>query len=154
MFWAWVQGLEKLSANANASAALCNERQWRPPRMIWQIFFSNKSTASWGGKCTGEDMWKDESWAIKGTTFLYAVSHLDANLGNMQAPILILSLVLIIRSNDALPNKIAALRSALLNGYEKDAKPDGQVTVQHGINLVDVSLCAHRGVSFFSNWGS
>ena len=44
-------------------------------------------------------------------------------------------------------NVIAALRNAILDGYEKGAKPDGQVTVKAGATITDFSLCAHREVS-------
>ena len=44
-------------------------------------------------------------------------------------------------------NVIAALRNALLDGYEKGTKPDGQVTVKAGATITDFSLCAHREVS-------
>ena len=46
-------------------------------------------------------------------------------------------------------NVIAALRNALLDGYEKGAKPDGQVTVKAGATITDFDLCAHREVSIF-----
>ena len=39
-----------------------------------------------------------------------------------------------------------ALRNAVLEGYEKDAKPDGQVTVQSGMTVTDFNLCAHKEV--------
>ena len=42
---------------------------------------------------------------------------------------------------------IAALRNAVLDGYEKGAKPDGQVTVKAGATITDFSLCSHREVS-------
>merc|ERR1711997_547071 len=41
---------------------------------------------------------------------------------------------------------IAALRSALLEGYEKDAKPDGKVTVKAGMQVTDLHLCPHKEV--------
>ena len=44
-------------------------------------------------------------------------------------------------------NVIAALRNALLEGYEKDAKPDGKVTVKAGLMITDISLCAHKEVN-------
>ena len=44
-------------------------------------------------------------------------------------------------------NVIAALRNALLEGYEKDAKPDGKVTVKAGLMITDFSLCAHKEVN-------
>ena len=44
-------------------------------------------------------------------------------------------------------NVIAALRNAILSGYEKGVKPDGQVTVKAGATLTDFSLCPHREVS-------
>ena len=39
-----------------------------------------------------------------------------------------------------------ALKWYLLNDYEKDVKPDGQVTVKYGVEVTDISLCAHKQV--------
>jgi len=41
---------------------------------------------------------------------------------------------------------VAALRNAVLEGYEKDAKPDGQVSVKSGMHILDFNLCAHKEV--------
>ena len=40
----------------------------------------------------------------------------------------------------------SALRDALLAGYNKDAKPDGQVEVKAGLSLTTLDLCPHRQV--------
>ncbi len=42
--------------------------------------------------------------------------------------------------------QIETLRRTLLSGYEKDAKPDGQVEVKFGIRLTGIDLCPHRQV--------
>ena len=46
---------------------------------------------------------------------------------------------------------ISALRQAILEGYEKDAKPDGKVTVKVGMDITDFSLCAHKEVNVCLN---
>jgi len=51
-------------------------------------------------------------------------------------------------------NVIAALRNALLDGYEKGAKPDGQVTVKAGATITDFSLCSHREVLTTTGWST
>ena len=46
-------------------------------------------------------------------------------------------------------SQISALHRALLDGYEKDAKPDGQVSVKFGIEIARINdLCAHKEVTF------
>ena len=40
----------------------------------------------------------------------------------------------------------SALIDALLKRYNKDAKPDGQVEVRIGLNLITLELCPHRQV--------
>jgi len=47
---------------------------------------------------------------------------------------------------------ISALRQAILEGYEKDAKPDGKVTVKVGMDITDFSLCAHKEVLTTTGW--
>merc|ERR1712241_1510057 len=47
---------------------------------------------------------------------------------------------------------ISALRQAILEGYEKDAKPDGKVTVKIGMDITDFSLCAHKEVLTTTGW--
>jgi len=51
-------------------------------------------------------------------------------------------------------NVIAALRNALLDGYEKGAKPDGQVVVKAGATVTDFSLCAHKEVLTTTGWST
>jgi len=46
----------------------------------------------------------------------------------------------------------AILRKALLDGYEKDAKPDGQVEVKVGVQVITAGLCAHRQVFKTTGW--
>ena len=47
-------------------------------------------------------------------------------------------------------SQISALHRALLDGYEKDAKPDGQISVKFGIEIARINdLCAHKEVIFF-----
>ena len=43
-------------------------------------------------------------------------------------------------------DRISALRNDLLNGYEKDANPDGQIEVKIGIRFLDMELCPHKQV--------
>ena len=45
-------------------------------------------------------------------------------------------------------SQIQAVRNAVLQGYEKDAKPDGKVDVKTGMKVTKFSLCAHKQVSF------
>jgi len=52
----------------------------------------------------------------------------------------------------AATNVIAALRNAVLEGYEKDAKPDGKVTVQAGATINDFNLCFHREALTTVGW--
>ena len=56
---------------------------------------------------------------------------------------------------DANPAKASDHTSALIrylfDNYEKDAKPDGQVTVKYGVHITDLSLCPHKQVSY-GNW--
>ena len=40
----------------------------------------------------------------------------------------------------------SAMQNALFAGYNKDAKPDGQVEVKAGIYLTNMDLCPHRQV--------
>ena len=42
---------------------------------------------------------------------------------------------------------VSALRNAVLEGYEKDAKPDGKVEVKSGMDVIDFDLCAHKEVN-------
>ena len=42
--------------------------------------------------------------------------------------------------------RTTALHDALLSGYSKDAKPDGQVQVKIGLSISSLDLCAHRQV--------
>ena len=43
-------------------------------------------------------------------------------------------------------SQIQAVRNAVLQGYEKDAKPDGKVDVKTGMKVTKFSLCAHKQV--------
>ena len=52
---------------------------------------------------------------------------------------------LIVRQSSGV-SQISALRDALLSGYNKDAKPDGQVEVKAGLSLTTMDLCAHKQV--------
>jgi len=49
-------------------------------------------------------------------------------------------------------NVIGALKNALLDGYEKDAKPDGKVTVKAGATITDFDLCAHKEALTTTGW--
>ena len=42
------------------------------------------------------------------------------------------------------PGQISSLRKALLDGYERDAKPDGTVEVKFGLSISGFDLCAKR----------
>ena len=55
-------------------------------------------------------------------------------------------LILLILDQSFGIEQTTALRRALLNGYEKDAKPDGKVEVKVGLSLTTLDLCAHRQV--------
>jgi len=50
-------------------------------------------------------------------------------------------------------SQISALHRALLDGYEKDAKPDGTVKVQFGLEIARINdLCAHKNVLDTQAW--
>ena len=40
----------------------------------------------------------------------------------------------------------ATLHKAVLNGYDKGAKPDGKIVVKFGMEILRVSLCPHKEV--------
>ena len=48
--------------------------------------------------------------------------------------------------------KIAALRNELLNGYEKDAKPEGKVDVKFGLRITHMDLCGHEQKLSWNGW--
>jgi len=48
--------------------------------------------------------------------------------------------------------RTTALHDALLSGYSKDAKPDGQVQVKIGLSISSLDLCAHRQVLSSAAW--
>ena len=41
---------------------------------------------------------------------------------------------------------VSALRNAILEGYERDAKPDGKVEVKTGMKVTKISLCPYKQV--------
>ena len=43
-------------------------------------------------------------------------------------------------------NVLSALRNEILQGYQKDAKPDGNVEVKAGMKITKISLCPHKQV--------
>jgi len=50
-------------------------------------------------------------------------------------------------------SQISSLHRALLDGYEKDAKPDGQVSVKFGMEIARINgLCAHKEVLDTQAW--
>lgn len=57
----------------------------------------------------------------------------------------ILGLILTVRQSLGI-EQTTALRSALLAGYEKDAKPDGKVETKVGLRVTTLDLCPHRQV--------
>ena len=45
-------------------------------------------------------------------------------------------------------NSISTLKKTLLDGYEKDVKPDGKIVTKFGMEILSVSLCPHKKVLF------
>ena len=46
-------------------------------------------------------------------------------------------------------NQVSVLKNGLLSGYDKTAKPKGQVEVTVGLNALNLDLCAHKQVCHF-----
>ena len=43
-------------------------------------------------------------------------------------------------------NPMSILKKTLLDGYEKDAKPDGKIVTKFGMEILSVSLCPYKKV--------
>ena len=42
--------------------------------------------------------------------------------------------------------QLSTLHKVVLDGYDKGAKPDGQIEVKFGMEILRVSLCPHKEV--------
>ncbi len=59
-------------------------------------------------------------------------------------------LVSLVQLGQAL-SKLSALRQSLFLGYDKLVKPDDQVTVHFGVNLLNLDICPHKQVWHLHN---
>ena len=97
-----------------------------------------------------EICWKQSLKQIHKRDFSFAAQHLlFVFLKGSKMKILIFSILALAQiCSCRKASQIQAVRNAVLQGYEKDAKPDGKVDVKTGMKVTKFSLCAHKQVCF------
>ena len=82
---------------------------------------------------------------VKEAYTLYSI-FFSLKMGKIIFLILFLSLLQLQTCFGDHVGQLSTLHKVVLDGYDKGAKPDGQIKVKFGMEILRVSLCPHKEV--------
>lgn len=82
---------------------------------------------------------------VKEAYTLYSI-FFSLKMGKINLLILFLSLLQLQTCFGDHVGQLSTLHKVVLDGYDKGAKPDGQIKVKFGMEILRVSLCPHKEV--------